>query len=338
MQKDTIWYGLFLCIGLAITAVILGIQLKLSSVTLVILLGLVVRNTCKLPRAFSKGIGFSEKKLLAWAIGLMGVNFDFKLLSQLGWQVLLLIVMGIGFTLFLAVLLAKFLQVDRDLAFLTGMGNAVCGNSAIAATQGIIQAREEKVGISIAVITILGTVGMFALPLLGGNLLKLPELEQGILMGNTLQAVGQVSAAGFSVGELAGQTATVVKMGRILMLTPLLLLISSFRKNSEETDSVSKTVGAAKTPVLTHLFSRIPLCIPAFMLTALVATAGILPHELIELLSWSSKQLLLLAMAGIGLKITFNSLYREGGQTLVLGAFVHIGQILFSLLFIQVVM
>ena len=100
-----------------------------------------------------------------------------------------------------------------------GIGTAICGSAAIVATD-IIKLNETQAGISIAAINLIGTVGIFALPLLGTQVLEFSTIDNGFMIGNTLQAVGQVVAAGFSIDDATGQVATIVKMGRVMMLTP----------------------------------------------------------------------------------------------------------------------
>ncbi|MBI9104668.1 MAG: putative sulfate exporter family transporter [Spirochaetales bacterium] len=118
---------------------------------------------------------------------------------------------------------------EPDLSLLISIGNAICGSSVIAAAQSIVKADDEKVGLSIAVINFLGTLGIL-LPALVIGIPFLNDVNSGVLIGNTLQAIGQVSAAGFSIGEETGQIATLEKMGRILRIMPVALGLSLFRK------------------------------------------------------------------------------------------------------------
>lgn len=113
--------------------------------------------------------------------------------------------------------MAKIFAFDEKVALLLGIGNGFCGSSAIGATEHIIGVEKKDAGLSIAVVNFLGTVGMFLLPIVGTLFLKFDHLNSGLLIGNTLQAVGNVAAAGFSVSPLSGQTAMIVKMARILI-------------------------------------------------------------------------------------------------------------------------
>lgn len=313
--------GVLLCTLIGVAAVLLSDYLPLGSVALAILLGILIGNTVPLGGRFDQGIAFSERHVLAWAIALMGVNLNYGILQELGFRSLALIISALGFTLLLSVVLGKVFRWDPKLTLLVGIGNGVCGTSAIAATETIIGAHKEDVGVAVAVVNGLGTVGMLMLPILATWVLHLGAVDAGLLIGNTLQAVGQVTAGGFSVSEVTGQTATIVKMARILLLTPLVfVLIYLYAPGKRE--------GAALRP--NSAFRGIPLFILGFVLFSLISTLKLLPEVYLGVLAKVSHWALVLAMAGIGLRITLASLMRSGKSALLLGGMVFLGQILFT--------
>ncbi|MCK5131606.1 MAG: putative sulfate exporter family transporter [Candidatus Sabulitectum sp.] len=311
-------YGIGLCIALGSVAEALSEIVPFGSVVVAILLGVAVGNTLKPGERFTPGISFSEKQILAFAVALMGVNLNFMILKDLGYQSILIVVAAMAVTISSSLLFAKIYKFDRKFALLIGIGNGICGSSAIAATKEIIGVDEEEVGLSVAVINFLGTIGIFLLPLIGTVVLKFSEVNTGLLIGNTLQAVGQVVASGFSVGESAGQTATIVKMTRVLMLTPVVfMLIAFFRRNGSRSGSGRRQ-------------NKIPLFIVGFVLFSLVPTFHLLPENVIHAISRLSHYALVVAMAGIGVKITFSSIMRDGRTALLIGTSVFLLQILFS--------
>jgi uncharacterized membrane protein YadS len=111
--------------------------IPIGSAVIAIILGVIVSNSIKLPHSFNKGIGFSEKTLLAVAI--MGITLDFSILIDLGVETLLLILSGIVITIFCALFIAKFFNIDKNLALLLGIGNGICGASAIGAFTSTFQ-------------------------------------------------------------------------------------------------------------------------------------------------------------------------------------------------------
>ena len=318
--------GLVLCISLGLSAKALSLFIPFGPVAIAIILGIVAGNTLKPGKAFAAGISFSEKRILSIAVALMGVNLNFMILKDLGYKCILIIAVAMLVTITSSLLFAKIFKFDRKFALLLGIGNGICGSSAIAATREIIGVEEEEVGLSVAIINFLGTLGIFLLPLIGTVVLKLSEVNTGVLIGNTLQAVGQVVASGFSVGDSAGQTATLVKMARVLMLTPVVfILISIFPKNS----TIRNGSGRKNT---------VPIFIVGFVLFSLVPTFGLLPDSVVHVISRISHYALMVAMAGIGLGITFSSILRDGKKALLVGSSIFVLQVIFSSTMIYIFM
>ena len=311
--------GVSLCLLVGILALLLSSVVPIGAVAVAILLGIAAGNLLHPSKIFKTGVAACERKVLAFAIALMGVNLDYTILGELGFESILLIVAAIAVTICSALVLGRVLGMERRQALLLGIGNGICGSSAIAATKDIIGAREEEVGLSVAIVNFLGTIGIFLMPLIGVVVLDLTDIEAGLLIGNTLQAVGHVLASGFSISESAGQTAAIVKMTRVLMLTPvILILVFSFsgRRRSDQGAPIKKY--------------NLPPFIVGFFLFSLVPTFGLLPGTLIGILSRTSHYALITAMAGIGLGITFDSILKHGRSALLLGGLVFMVQILFS--------
>lgn len=318
INKENI-FGLILTIILAIISLILAKFIPIGSVAVAIILGIIIGNSLKIPHFCNSGITYAEKTLLAYAIGLMGINLDFSILAQLGFKSIILIILGMIVTIFSAIFLGKFLKLDFKFALMLGIGNGVCGSSAIVATKDIIGLDKQKVGLSVAVVNFLGTIGIFLVPFIGSVLLHFNEINSGVLIGNTLQAVGQVLAGSFSISDTAGQTATIVKMGRILLLTPLIFILIYALKD--------------KTQV-TKVKNQIPKFIVVFVLLSIIATTGVLPELIINLIAKTSHYFLLLAMVAIGLKISFKTIIVHGFNALFLGSLIFIVQIIFSSIFL----
>ncbi|MDA3886500.1 MAG: putative sulfate exporter family transporter [Candidatus Delongbacteria bacterium] len=312
--------GFLLCILIGVFAIILSPNLSIGTISLSIVLGLLVRNLIKPGKKYESGINFSSNHLLSFAVVFMGVNLNFLILKELGINSILIVIIGVIFTISSSLIMAKIFKFEKRFALLLGIGNAICGSSAIAATKDIVGVSEEKVGLSVGIVNFLGTIGMFVLPLIATFILKLDDVGSGVLIGNTLQAVGQVIASGFSVNESVGQTATIVKMVRVLMLTPVVLvLIYAFarkNKNSSDGKAIKK--------------QGVPLFIIGFILFSLIPTFQLLPQNYIYILSRISHYSLIVAMAGVGMKITFNSILKDGKSALLIASLVFVLQIAFT--------
>ena len=308
--------GLLAVIVISIAAFFLAKFIPIGAVAIAIIVGIVVGNLIKLGDSYSKGITYAEKTLLGYAIALMGIQLDFTVLSALGIKTLFLIVSGMFVTIISAVFLGRYFKIDSKLALMLGIGNGVCGASAISAAAPIVKADKNSIGISIAIVNLLGTIGIFLVPFIAFSF-GLNDIDAGILIGNTLQAVGQVTAGGFSVSESAGVSATAVKMGRVLLLTPLIfILIYMFHvQSSEET-----TKGA-----------KVPGFIIVFVLLSLVSSFGFVTEFIKEIIATASHILLVIAMAAVGLKIHFSSVKNDGKLALKIASIVFVIQILFTL-------
>ena len=325
-------YGIILCILVASAAMFLSEYIVIGSIAIAIILGALIGNTVTLSSKFTPGITYSEKTLLAVAISLLGINLDFNVLLQLGVQTLLIIIISMSATIFFGIFLSKKLNFDKDFACILAIGNGVCGSAAIAATKDIVKLDKEKSALAIAIVNLLGTVGLFVLPLIA-VVLGLNNTEVGILLGNTLQSVGHAVAAGFSVNETVGQSATITKMGRILLLTPVIIwLIWYTSKNNSiansSSDDLEKSQNKAKL--------QVPVFVIGFIVFSIIATSGILPLNIIEVIATASKLTLLIAMSAIGLKISFKAIKQTGWDAFVLAGYIFKFQIILSIILIAV--
>ena len=310
--------GIGLCLFIAIISLFLNNHIPVGSITISILLGILIGNVVRLNKRFDAGIKFCEKHFLAIGIGLMGVNLNYRIVEQLGISTILLIAFAIGMTVIVALSLGRWTGIDNKLALLLGIGNGICGTSAILATREIVGANKEQAGLSVTVVNFLGTIGLFFMPLLSSVLLGYSDVDSGIYIGNTLQAVGHVVASGFSISESTGQVAVLVKMVRVLMLTPLILILLLLNGKNKISES-----GPQKG-------RQVPLFIIGFILCSLLPTFNIIDQAAISTIGKAAKILLSVAMAGIGLKITLLSIRKFGKSAFLVGGGIFIFQILLS--------
>ena len=141
----------------------------IGEVVVALMLGLIVANVFKLPEPWGKAITFGEKKVLGWAIGLMGLQLSIMKVQDLAWLLPVVLIM-ILLSLYLGEKAANRFGVSKGGGILIGAGNAICGSAAIAALSPVIKAKPYETGVSISVIQILGTVGMLVIPALASIL------------------------------------------------------------------------------------------------------------------------------------------------------------------------
>jgi len=317
--------GLLASIVVAILATTITHFISFSTATVAIILGMIVGNIFystfhEDAAGFKSGVKWAEKDLLMFAIALMGINLNFTMLANLGFQTIFIIVLGMAFTISMGIVLGKFFKLNPKLSLMIGIGNGVCGSSAIAATSGIAKVHSNDIGISIALVNLMGTIGIFLAPALA-HLLGFSDIQAGIFTGNTLQAVGQAVAAGFSISDEAGHYATVVKMGRVLLLVPLVLILiyvakKEALKSGDESDTKAK-VG-------------VPSFILWFIFFSIIASLGLLPKELETFISSFSHYITLIAMSAIGLMIHFGTIMKTAGTAFKVSSLLFALQLIFS--------
>jgi len=303
--------GILLCVLVGIAGRYLGHLLPvLGSATSAILIGLVVGNLFKLSERFNPGIRFCEKKVLELAVACMGFSLSLQLLSQLGWTAAAVILAAVVTGLSVAVILARFVKVPSSTIWLVGVGTAICGSSAIAAAAPLLAKDRRDIGISVGVVSLLGIVGIFAIPM-WSQLLGFDVEGSGLMIGGTLQAVGHVVAAGFTMGDDVGNLAVTIKMGRVAMLIPLVLYLTM---NQKQESSSGKSV-------------NIPWYLVAFLVAATIVSMGLLPGDVVSQIKTADKLILTIAMAAIGLSINFKSMRKQASKALLYGGVIWIVQI-----------
>lgn len=300
--------GLGLCIVVALAAEALGpLEARvfgrdwLEPLVLAILLGTAVRTFWSPSPRWQKGIDFSAKTVLEIAIVLLGTQLSFATIVAAGWPLLVSIAGVVAVSLGIGTLLGRLIGLDRRMAILVACGNSICGNSAIAAVAPVIGATARDVASAIAFTAVLGIVVVLVLPLVGAAL-HLDDLRYGALAGLTVYAVPQVLAATAPVSALAVQTGTLIKLLRVLMLGPVVLLLS-FATRAE--GRPAKAAG----PMWSRL---VPWFILGFLALAALRSAGIVPVALITPAGRVSAVLTVVAMAALGLCTDLRSVARAG--------------------------
>lgn len=271
----------------------------IGSISISIILGMIVSYFLRLDKSFRYGIDFSEKNLLGVAIMLMGATLNLSVLSTIDIEIIFIIVSVVLVAIISSIIIGKIVNIPNSLSILIGIGNAVCGSSAIVGASSIIKSKKEEIALSISIINLLGTLGIFLLPLLIDIFFTGDINNIGIIIGSTIQAVGQVTATGFIMGNNIGEFAVIIKMIRILMLGPILIFLSFIFSLSTNKFSKNKSF-------------VIPPFIIGFTLLVVMATFNLIPLFLIPIIKISSKYALLFAMAAIGLNISFKSILGLG--------------------------
>jgi uncharacterized integral membrane protein (TIGR00698 family) len=284
---------------------------------------ILVANVVRLPAAFRSGIDFAAGTLLRGGIALLGITVSALVWVKLGYS-LIAPLFVVFFFFFFALWLGKRFKLTRTESALVGIGTAICGASAIAATGPAIEASEEEIALALSAVTLYGLLIMFAYPFLYlrtvvGSWLGHNDLAYAVWAGSTLYETAQIAAAGEQVSNVALDGALLVKSIRIFMIGPMATIAALlFRKRkSEKARHVS-------IPTFAVMF------VVASLLGTLLDFLASARFSLPLLNEWSSTKLVLsnylipfllsVAFAGVGFKVNIASLLRAGRRTFLLGA------------------
>ncbi len=269
---------------------------------LAILLGMGVRALIGSRPALDAGVGFAAKDVLEVAVVLLGASVNLAMLRSAGLPLALGLVGFVSVALVGGIAIGRALGLPPTLAVLVAAGNAICGNSAIAAVAPSIGARREDIASAVAFTALLGMVAVLGLPFLMAPL-GLSDAQYGVLAGSTVYAVPQVLAAAYPVSDAAGEMATLVKLTRVLLLGPMVLLLAAWWRRRP-----GIAAGAAAGPARIGL----PWFIVGFAVLAGLRGTGLLSVANAELAAEGAHRLTLAAMAGLGLGVDLREVRRVG--------------------------
>ncbi len=261
----------------------------------------------KRPQLVEAGIKFTSKKLLQFAIILLGFEMNLFNVFSVGRQTLLLMAFTISAALLTAFFAGKLLKLDTNTKTLIGVGSSICGGSAIAATAPVINANEEDVAQSISTIFLFNVIAAFLFPLLG-HLLGMSDYSFGLWAGTAVNDTSSVVAAGYAYSDTAGDLAVIVKLTRTLMIVPITLVLAfvTSRKNTEQHKGYS--------------FVKIfPWFVIGFLLASVVRTFTPIPTGVTAWLAQAGKFVIVMAMAAIGLNTNIVKLVKNGLKPILLG-------------------
>ncbi len=292
----------------------------IEAMSIALLLGIVLANLIKLPLLFDKGLQLCTHKILPLGIILLGFRLNLHILADFSIMVLITIIV-VSLTAFVsALLLGRLFKIPTDISLLIGIGNAICGSSAIAAAAPLTRASKGQIAVVIAIVNLLGLIAVFLLPFVA-HLFSMSSQQLGIWAGATVQAVPQAIACGFTFNTAAGNIATVVKLIRVLLLGPYIVIIRLFT-------SIADKRSEGKSPItIKALLNFFPIFILLFFMVVLINSY--LPLKILalpnttfdvrQLLIHFSSLLLAMALAAIGLQTDLRLLIQQSKHYLLLG-------------------
>jgi uncharacterized integral membrane protein (TIGR00698 family) len=307
--------GLLLAVALAAAGILIaGLPavrdtLHVSALLLVILLGMLWRSLAPVPAAAESGLRIVQRPILRWAVAGLGFRLSLGELWAIGAPALAVVTVSTAGALWFGWWVAARLGVPRRLGLLLGVGGAICGASAVVAADSVVQGERRDAPVALATITLLGTIGILLYPLLYHALgpgLGMTPFVYGVWNGASLHEMAQVVAAGFAVSDEAARVATVVKLARIALLAPAVLLLAAALRRRHEAP------GRAQV-------APVPWFLVLFLVFALVHSLGVLPPAALAALRRGDLWLLCVGMAGVGLQTGFHDVRAAGVRPVLAG-------------------
>lgn len=278
----------------------------LSPLVLAIVLGILVGNSFHLPQSLHPGIQFAAKRILRLAIILYGFRITFQQIGSVGIEAIVIDTFVVSTTILFGFLISRHIfKLDRDLSLLISIGAAICGAAAVLAAEDILDSEPYKSAVAVGTVVLFGTLAMFLYPALQhANYLHFTTHQYGIFVGASIHEVAQAVVAGSNISNEASEVAVIVKMIRVLLLVPVLLILSYYIKLNGTSDKERRIT--------------IPWFALGFVCMIGFNSLHLLSDQQVEWINHVDIMLLTMAMGAIGLETKMSKIKKVGVAPLYL--------------------
>ena len=280
-----------------------------------IVIGIIINNFIGKPKIVEKGVTFTSKKILQWAIIVLGAGLSLTQVWQTGLSSFSVMIFTLLSAFITAYGVGKLMGVQSNLKTLIGVGTAICGGSAIAAISPIIEADDMEIAYSVSTIFLFNVIAVLIFPPLG-HLLGFSDSAFGLWAGTAINDTSSVVAAGYAYSNAAGAYATIVKLTRTTMIIPISLIFSFII-------AYKKKKASMEDQEVNYSFKKIfPWFIIWFLVASLLNTIGIFPASSIPYINTIGKFMIVMALTAIGLNSDFKKMLKTGVKPIILGLIV----------------
>lgn len=315
-QRSSMLHGilliaLFACAAFYIGEMPLMKELSISPMIIGIVLGMIYANSLRnnLPPTWVPGIVFCSKKILRLGIILYGFRLTLGDIAEVGVAGISIDAIIVTVTILGGIFIGRLLKMDSETALLTSVGSGICGAAAVLGAESTIQTKPYKTAVAVATVVIFGTIAMFIYPIAYRTGFFALEPEQmGIYAGATLHEVAHAVGAGNAMGEEVSNVAVIVKMIRVMMLVPVLLILAwwiASHKRNKGTDSEKGKIS-------------IPWFAIGFLLVICFNSLNLLPVSIVDGINYFDTFLLTMAMAALGAETSFDKFKKAGAKPFIL--------------------
>lgn len=283
-----------------------------------ILMGMILTLIIKNKGKIDIGIKFTSKKILQYAVILLGFGMNFKDILQSGKESLPIIISTIGISLIIAYLMYKILKMEKNTSILIGVGSSICGGSAIAASSQAIDASHEEIAQSISVVFLFNVIAALIFPSLG-DFLHMTDYGFGIFAGTAVNDTSSVTAAASAWDGIHGsntlELATIVKLTRTLAIIPITMVLAYIHQKAKLSKEKTRENNESKFSI-TKIF---PTFILFFLIAAIITTVVPIDPIIIKYIRMVSKFFIIMAMVAIGMNTHIVKLVKTGGKPILMG-------------------
>ncbi|WP_244815934.1 YeiH family protein [Caballeronia sp. Lep1P3] len=296
--------------------------LGISPLIVGIVAGAIYGNALRegMPASWAAGVNFSARKLLRIAVAFFGLRVSLQEIAQVGMAGFVVSAFIVVSTLVIGTWVGmKLMKLDRDTALLTAAGSAICGAAAVLAFESTLQSKPHKSAMAVGSVVLFGTLSMFLYPLaMHAGWLHLDTLGAGLFFGGTIHEVAQVVGAASNVSPEATHIATIVKMTRVMMLVPVLLVVGVWVNRAR--NDAGSAGGAART-------GKGKLAVPwfalGFLALVVVNSLHVLPDSATTTINALDTFALTMAMTALGMETRIAQIREAGPRAIATGAILY---------------
>lgn len=311
MLHGILLIALFACAAFYIGEAQFFKDISFSPMIIGIILGMLYANSLRnnLPETWVPGIQFCSKKILRIGIILYGFRLTFQDIMNVGVAGIVIDAIIVTVTILGGIWIGKLLKMDRDTALLTSVGSGICGAAAVLGAESTIRTQPYKTAVAVATVVIFGTISMFLYPVAyRSGWLDLNPQEMGIYTGSTLHEVAHAVGAGNAMGTDISNVSIIVKMIRVMLLVPVLLILGFWvaRRNAKSGTTTEK----GKV--------NIPWFAVGFLVVIGFNSLNLLPTVFVDAINYFDTFLLTMAMAALGAETSIDKFKKAGAKPFVL--------------------
>ncbi len=324
-QRSSMLHGVLLITLFSCAAFYIGElnyikNLSISPMIVGILLGMIYANSLRnnLPETWVPGIKFCSKSILRLGIILYGFRLTFQNIMDVGVNAIIADCIVVTVTICGGVLIGRLIKMDRDTALLTSVGSGICGAAAILGAESALKTQPYKTAVAVSTVVIFGTLSMFLYPVLyrNGNLTLSPQ-QMGIKTGSTVHEVANTVGAGNAMGKEISDIAIIVKMIRVMLLVPVLLIIGFLTARGLKRAANGSSSKAT-------FIKAIPWFAVGFLLTIGFNSLNLIPEWGLNIINNLDTFLLTMAMCALGAETSIDKFKKAGAKPFLLASLLYI--------------